>query len=69
MGVSEAAGAQMTEGGNEWLERRRGEHNSQLGLAGNDEAPGTNLPCTLTHAQERTSVFCLVSLLLCCRPL
>lgn len=69
MGVSETAGVQMTEGGNKWLERRRGEHNSQLGLAGNDEASGTNLPCTLTHTQECKSVFCLVSLLLCCPPL
>lgn len=66
MGVS---GSTDDRGRNKWLERWWGEHNYQLGLAGNDEASGTNLPCTLAHAQERKSVFCLVSVLLRCPPL
>lgn len=68
MGVSEIAAVQMTEEGiSGWI--GGGESITQLGLAGDDEAPGTNLPRTLTHTQERQSVFCLVSLLLCCPPL
>lgn len=54
MGVSGDRGSADDRRRNKWLEQWWGAHNSQLGLAGDDEASGTNLPCTLTcsRAQE-----------------
>lgn len=69
MGVSGVAGVQMT-GRNKWLERWWGKHNSQMGLAGDDEASGTNLPCMHKCASVSFALsLCYSAVLLCDRLL
>lgn len=66
MGVSGVCWSADDRGRNKWLERWWGKHNSQMGLAGDDEASGTNLPCM--HKCARVSFalsLCYSAVLLC----